>query len=321
MALKDPSDRLQLLHEAAERISSNLVDLELDAGRQLLDASNLQGQTAARWATASSTLTELWRRHSLLEELLRRADELRGRRRAEELDALLRGRAIELASEDVPLAERGLLDSAHMTQRCTAEELVAGMSTMFDDVKSALRSILDELERSAELERGFEGRMLTARELLAAMDRTIADARAERETLLRKISVTTPPPLPERGDGLDDALAEIAELGASGAWLDARRALDELTARAESLIADARQARDAARAPIEARNQFRALLDAYQVKAKRLGRIEDPTLAELFDRAQAALYTAPTDLALAAQLVRSYQEALSGSGATRETAG
>ena len=55
----------------------DLVDLEIDSGRQLLDATRLEGQSAERWASASQALTELWRRHGLLESLLKQADELR----------------------------------------------------------------------------------------------------------------------------------------------------------------------------------------------------------------------------------------------------
>jgi hypothetical protein len=54
------------------------------------------------------------------------------------------------------------------------------------------------------------------------------------------------------------------------------------------------------------------LLDAYQVKAKRLGLLEDVLVADAFARAQAALYNAPTDLNVAAQLVRAYQETING---------
>ncbi len=87
-------------------------------------------------------------------------------------------------------------------------------------------------------------------------------------------------------------------------------ALDRWTADTTALLDAATRALEANRAPIAARNQFRALLEAYQVKAGRLGVVEDPRLAEIFERAHRALYTAPTDLALAAQLVRSYQQAL-----------
>jgi hypothetical protein len=74
----------------------------------------------------------------------------------------------------------------------------------------------------------------------------------------------------------------------------------------------------ASRAPIEARNQLRALLDAYQVKANRLGVVEEPEAADAYARAQAALYNAPTDLRAAAQLVRAYQEIVNGSSASSE---
>jgi hypothetical protein len=74
----------------------------------------------------------------------------------------------------------------------------------------------------------------------------------------------------------------------------------------------------ASRVPIEARNQLRALLDAYQVKAKRLGMVEEREVADAYRRAQAALYTAPTDLNVAAQLVRTYQEMINGSPAPSE---
>ena len=46
--------RLADLHKACERISANLVDLEIDSGRQLLEATRLEGQSAARWAAASA---------------------------------------------------------------------------------------------------------------------------------------------------------------------------------------------------------------------------------------------------------------------------
>jgi hypothetical protein len=101
-------------------------------------------------------------------------------------------------------------------------------------------------------------------------------------------------------------------LARSGAWREARHRLDGWTDRTKTLLAEAERVLRANQAPIEARNQLRALLEAYQVKASRLGAIEDPQLEQIFGRAHGALYTAPTDLAMAAQLVRRYQELLNG---------
>ena len=46
--------------------------------------------------------------------------------------------------------------------------------------------------------------------------------------------------------------------------------------------------------------------------------IEDPELARIYAQAHDALYTAPTDLARVAQLVRRYQEILGAAPPARE---
>jgi hypothetical protein len=393
MRLDDPSNELGRLHEAAERISANLVELELDSSRQLLEASSLEGESAARWSAASDALTELWRRHGLLEGWVARADKLHGSRRADDLRALLDGPSIELASSDVPLAERKLLGSPQTADRCSPDELLSSMSAAFDEVKTvvsriggawetlipklaaagrllqeasrlaeelgesarrdlesvqqeltalnaaistdplsvdagdvdrltqSLRVIRDDLEGTATLRRGFEARILDARELLERLRTAVAEGHTAHEELLVKISVPTAPAAPEAPEAhneLETELTGIAAMAQHGAWREARRALEDWTARTAARLDDAQRTLDANRAPIAARNQFRALLEAYQVKAGRLGLLEDPRLAEIFDRAREALYNAPIDLALAAQLVRSYQQALSGSRPTPE---
>jgi hypothetical protein len=376
---------LQRLHEAAERISANLVELELDSSRQLLAASPLVGESAARWSAASTALTELWRRHGLLEHLLQRADKLHGSRRANELGAMLDAPSIELDSSDVPLAERSLLGSVQTADRCTADQLLASMSSAFDEVKTvisrigeawntlipkldaerrllqdtsrlaeelgesgrrdlkaaaqtleglstsvttdplsvpvsevealtrSLRAIREDLEGSIALKRGFEAKIHDAHELLEQVRATDREGQAAHEELLVKISVPAPPAAPKGRGDREAELAAIVALAQRGAWREARSGLDNWSAHTNASLDLARRTLDANRAPIEARNQFRALLDAYQVKAKRLGLVEEPQLAEIFTQAQQALYNAPTDLALAAQLVRSYQQALSGS--------
>jgi hypothetical protein len=137
----DPASKLRALHAAAERVSANLVELELDSGRQLLAASTLRGESAERWSKADGALTELWRRHGLLQDLLERAGRLQGSRHADELRDLLWGASIELASTDVPLAQRSLLGSARSAERCTPDQLLSGMSAMFDEVKLVIAAI------------------------------------------------------------------------------------------------------------------------------------------------------------------------------------
>jgi hypothetical protein len=388
---RDDVDRdLDRLREACARIASNLVELEIDSSRQLLEASRLEGESAAAWSAASAALTELWRRHGLLEAMLKHADELYRARRREEVRDVVRGRSIELSSADVPLIERDLLGSARTAQRCTPAELIAGMSASFDQVKDVIarigtaweilipkldgvRGLLrqtrqlalelgdaeredlrsaadrleqltgavtadplsgraadidaltqavqharDELERAGALKRGFAASLLAAHELLDRLRIAEHDAQAAHEELLVKVSVPSPPRAPAPDPGLAHELHEVETLGARAAWPEARRTLEAWTLRTAARLDDATQSLAAMRAPIQARNELRALLDAYQVKAQRLGILEEPKVAEIFDSAHEALYHAPTDLALAARLVRSYQQAINGPAAEAE---
>jgi hypothetical protein len=386
----DPTAELTRLHEASDRVAANLLELEIDSSRQLLDVSTLTGRSADRWAEASNALTDLWRWQGQLKQLLEQAEKLRGPWRASELRSLLDGKSIELTRTEVPLAERDLLGSSEITVRCNADELLERMSRAFDDANTvvarfgeawsaltprvtaaqtaldeaqalaaglgeshrrdldeaaravaslttsasadplstapedldrligSLREIRRDLEATSALRREFDARVADARALLSTLETTAGEGRAAHDEALVKISVPTAPEPPAPRDGLGAELDEIAALARSGAWRDARHRLDGWTSRTETLLDDARRALRANAAPIEARNQFRALLEAYQVKAQRLGVVEDPELEQTFARAHEALYTAPTDLALVAQLVRRYQELIGSAATARE---
>ena len=380
MSRDDPTRELIHLEEASDRVAANLVELELDSSRQLLEVSSLTGRSADRWAQASAALTDLWRWHGQLTQLLERAGKLRSPWRSNELRSLLNGDSIELTTSEVPLAERDLLGSAEITVRCTPEQLLARMSGAFDEVTTvvagfgdawealtprvtaaqqtleqaealavglgeshrrdlddaalqtarlatsassdplatapgeldrligSLHEIRRDLDATATLRRDFDGHLDAARALLAALQTAAGEGRAAHEEAVLKVSVPAAREVPVRIGDLGAELDDIAKLARSGAWRDARSKLDGWTSRTDALLNEARRSARANRAPVEARNQFRALLEAYQVKARRLGVVEDPELEQTFARAHEALYTAPTDLALVAQLVRRYQE-------------
>jgi len=390
MSREDPIHELTRLQQASDRVAANLLELEIDSSRQLLDVSTLTGRSADQWSEASNALTDLWRWQGQLKQLLERAEKLRGPWRAGELRSLLDGKSIELTRTEVPLAERDLLGSSEITVRCTSDELLERMSRAFDEAKAAvarfgeawdeltprvtaaqtaldeartlaagigeshrrdldeaahavarlatsaradplstaaadldrligsLREIRRDLEATAALRRDFDARVADARALLSTLEATAGEGRVAHDEALVKISVPTAPEPPTPRNDLGAELDEIASLARSGAWRDARHRLDGWTSRTEALLDDARASLRANAAPIEARNQFRALLEAYQVKAHRLGVVEDPELAETFARAHEALYTAPTDLALVAQLVRRYQELISSAATAPE---
>jgi len=398
MNLADLDTTQKRLAQATDRIRQNLVELELDPGRELLEGAPLEGRTAAAWSTANAELSELWRDHGQLEALLERAGEVRSARRIrpeqlDELSELLEGRSIELSTSAVPMAERALLGASEVTQRCSPAELLERMSAAFDRVKTVvgeiggawetlvppldgarrllldtrrlaeelgepgradleqaaqrvgalgaavtadplsvspgdldvlvreLQMIRNELESTAELSRDFAHRFTVAQDLVRQVRIAVAESAAARDELIVKISApnAAEPAAPGLIDELDSELVEIVALAEARAWREVRIALERWTTRTTAMLEAARRGVDANRAPIEARNQLRALLDAYQAKAKHLGLIEDPDLAELFACAREELYHAPTDLERGGQLVRRYQEALSGSRTTEET--
>ncbi len=118
--------------------------MERDPHRALLDGSTLEGETAARWAAATSTIGDLWQWYTRLVALLDEATRLRAARtrvspRTERrLSALLKEPAIELDRRDVPVHERNLLASRTTITRCTADELLQLMTDAYDDVRTVL---------------------------------------------------------------------------------------------------------------------------------------------------------------------------------------
>jgi hypothetical protein len=385
MKLGDCDNELDRLRAASERVASNLVELEIDSSRQLLEASTLSGESAQGWSAASAALTDLWEWRGALEGFLTRAQDLRRSRRADELRAFLTGPSIELGHSQVPLAERDLLGSPERAVRCTPDELLARMSRAFDEVKTvvarfgeawetltprltdaragldrtqtlaatvgesgradlqdaagktaalaarvgtdplsvspddvgrliaSLQTIERDLEATAALRRDLDARLADARTRLTRLRTVLEECRIAHQELVVKIAAPSAqePSPPAAEEGMAGELDQIASLAGSGAWREARRRLDAWTERVGAALDDGERALGANRAPVEARNQLRALLEAYQVKASRLGAIEDPEVERTFAQAHNALYTAPTDLAAAAQLVRRYQERLS----------
>jgi len=391
VSLQEIDSTLRRLRDAAEAIASNLLEIELDPNRGLLDSGMLEGESATRWSEASTTLAQLWQWHAQLDQLLDRAAELRGARarlpekRLEELRELLQGASIELANEYVPLEQRNLLAGAQAALRCTPDEMLEHSSAAFDKAKTVLAAAAGawdqllprlhaasaRLQESAELGRalgeGVPPGLDRARERLSALterlskdplsvsaqevleleqalesfqvdlesldrlrreiDTQLADARklleelrrvagegadAHEQALVKIAAPAIPDPL-----SLDSALAgqlqDVEKIARHGAWRQARTVLEQWTSRAASLLEQARRIAGENRAPIQARNELRGLLDACQAKATRLGLIEDPQCSSMFEQAHDSLYTAPTDLGEATELVHCYRRALSQS--------
>jgi hypothetical protein len=140
---------------AADAVGANLLELDADPNRQLLDTAPLAGDTGAAWADARSALASVWDWFARFTSLLDAATELRdsprtrlpaGRER--QLAALLTDASIEVSRDDIPLRDRDLLQPRQATNRCTADELLALMTDAFArarDVVTRVATAWDDL--------------------------------------------------------------------------------------------------------------------------------------------------------------------------------
>jgi hypothetical protein len=389
MMLAELDAMLLRLTAASEAIGANLLELERDPNRKLLESASLTGETATRWAGATRALAAMWDSYTRLTALLEQAHEVRGTRvrispdRVAVLEQLLTGESIELGRVDVPLGERELLADRQRTTRSTPDALLITMAAQFDEVLTVVvaagnawdtlvprlhdarvglaevQAAAVELGEGADLELArvaaaldalgdrvahdpvtaggaafdtLEGELAALRASFAAaaelrremLDR-IARARsivdelhsvvraadeAHHEALVKIVAPGARAPVPVNDD-VSEALDTVVALGDAGRWRAAQSALADWNARAEELLRRAHEAAAANRAPIEERNELRGRLDAYRGMAHAIGMLEEPNAAQRYERARNALYTAPTDLAESARLVRAYQEALS----------
>jgi len=186
-----------------------------------------------------------------------------------------------------------------------------------DALETSATALRDDLGALAQLKDEIGGLLMGARELLEELRRAQRDGEAAHADVLVKIEAPTVPE-PVGHTRIEEELEQVVELSEAGAWRQTRDALGQWSTRASSLLEQARTIASDNRAPIEARNQLRGRLEAYQAKAKQLGLIEDLELSDVYERAHAALYTAPTDLRHAEALLRRYQQALPGNPAAPE---
>lgn len=388
MTLHEIDQTLARLRNTAESIGTNLVALERDPRRKLLEQASLIGESAARWSEASRALSDLWRWFTRFKEMLEQAAELRGTRARVSADqeahlaALLSGPSIALGTATDPLGDHDLFGTPAPATHCTPDELMPVMSAAFDRAKAVVveaaeawdrffprqrsaEAALGELEQLAEspgetaapepdelreplaklgglLAKDplavrandfdqVEARLAALRrDFLAAAelrteaverfgqahamldqlgDAALAAAEAHGEVTAKITPANVPPPMT-----LDRAVARqldrVEALSKKGEWLAAEQELTGWLSLAGGLLHRLRENLAANRTPLQERNQLRGRLDAYRAKAHRLGLTEDPRLSALYRATRDVLYTAPTDLSEAADLLRQYQQAI-----------
>ena len=136
------------------------------------------------------------------------------------------------------------------------------------------------------------------------------DAAAAWQRAADKIAAAALPAEPPGFADLSARLADLDALMAAGRWTRLASELDLIERELAEATTKFRDAERTLVGVISRRDELRGLLGAYQAKAARLGAVEDPVLTERYDRARGLLWTAPCDLAAAADAVTGYQQAV-----------
>ncbi|MFE3192927.1 hypothetical protein ACFXHA_28220 [Nocardia sp. NPDC059240] len=263
MAIAEVDQALARLDADHGEIRVNLAELEQHPGVRFLDGVPLTGVSAARWAAGRARLDWLWAQLGLLERVVTRAHEVRGRRarphpaELAELTELLCGPSVELAPQPIPLGERDLLGPASVTRSITLAQLVAEMNAAYREVarlaaaaETVSSTFLPGVDRTGA--RLAEARRLADELELAEVGHSLPgrlDAVEARLNTARAQGMSDPLGLADGDpDGLtrdlDDVLAKLEELRARRAGVAGR--MTQLGAAIDEAEAVARAAQAAA---------------------------------------------------------------------------
>lgn len=111
----------------------------------------------------------------------------------------------------------------------------------------------------------------------------------------------------EKIDALNQWLTRLETKFAEGLLQPVTVGLENWIAKAKEYVLMEEEACTANKAPLETRKELRGRLDALQAKAIARGLVEDATLVQLAETARQLLYTRPTPLARAKELVCEYE--------------
>ncbi len=178
-----------------------------------------------------------------------------------------------------------------------------------DAVLTGLAGVRRRLEEAERLRDGFADRIRGISAVLESLREAEAEARAVRDEVLAKIASPVLPDLPDMAAGLADRLAAVAAPGRGG-WHDLAERVAGLERAAAAALERAREAAGVIRGLLDRREELRGRLEAYRVKAARLGHAEDAELARIYEQARELLWTSPCDLRSATVSLSGYQRAI-----------
>lgn len=226
---------------------------------------------------------------------------------------------VSVLAESVAPADQAVTESVNRLRRelDSARELVVTdvLTAAQTDPLPALTTRIGELRARltelAELRDSFDGRLAALHDTLSDVETAEITARQTYAAVVEKIANPgLPEPAADGSGRLRARLDTLARLRDEGDWAALSAEVDQVDREAATTLDDARRALRAVGGLLDRRAELRGRLEAYRVKAARLGYAEDLALERLHQQAQDILFTAPCDLPAATRALNRYQQAL-----------
>lgn len=198
--------------------------------------------------------------------------------------------------------------------RPSIEQDPLGTSAVFQQqVQPMLAHLKATLDQRIQQHNQIREKLATASNLLQQLKEIHVKAIAAFTECHDKVldhSILLPPLPKEQIEALRQWLMKLETKFAEGLVNPIIIGLDNWTIKAKEYIASEQQAYAVNNAPLQTRRELRGRLDALQAKALARQLIEDPILTELAMLAKQLLYSRPTPLNKAAELVTQYEKRL-----------
>lgn len=198
--------------------------------------------------------------------------------------------------------------------RQSIEQDPLGTSAVFQEhVQPILAKVKATLDQRIKQHNQIRDKLAIAHNLLQQLKEihSLAIAAfAECQDKVLDHSILLPPLSEEQIEALRQWLMKLETKLAEGLVNPIIVGLDNWTIKAREYIASEQQAYAVNNAPLQTRRELRGRIDALQAKALARQLIEDPILTELALQAKQLLYSRPTPLNKAAELISQYEKRL-----------
>jgi hypothetical protein len=192
-----------------------------------------------------------------------------------------------------------------------------GTSAIGENWVQAIANVKTRLEQAASQQIQLRDRLQHARDRLAHLKQIYTQATAavaEFDAKILEPTVALSVPNEETIEVLATWLERLQAKASEGKSDTGTNAVEiglgNWQKQAESAIASAESAIDTSQHHLQTRQELRGRLDALKAKALAKGKAEDPELSDLADRAKQLLYSRPTSINQAVELVSAYERRL-----------